>query len=69
MHSSALSEVLLSHEIPWQQEAITYFQNAFGAFVGDEYGFEILVQVELMRMLHAILLNQKDRLAENDGQH
>lgn len=66
MHSTALSEVLLSHDVPWQQEAIASFQNAFGAFVGDEYGFEILVQVELMRMLRTILLNQKDRLAEND---
>ena len=66
MHSSALSEVLLSHDVPWQREAIADFERAFAAFIGDEYGFEILVQVELMRMLHAILLNQKDRLAEND---
>ena len=62
---SPLSEVLLRPSVPWQHEAISHFKNAFAAFVSDRYGYEILVQVELMHMLLEILDNLQDRICEN----
>ena len=64
VHCAQLSEVLLSPGVPWQAEAIQYFQNAFEAFNSDRYGYEILVQVELMRLLLVLLENQQDRICE-----
>jgi len=61
---SQLSEVLLSPGVPWQAEAISHFQNAFEAFSSDRYGYEILVQVNLMRLLLVLLENQQDRICE-----
>ncbi len=62
---SALADVFLRKDVPWQTEALAHFEAAFSAFVGDLYGYEIIVQVELMRMLHSIVFNQSDRIAES----
>lgn len=62
---SPLSEVVLRPSVPWQKEAIQRFQNAFAAFVGDRFGYEIIVQVELMQMLLVILENLQDRICES----
>ncbi|MCE5188970.1 MAG: AraC family transcriptional regulator [Eubacteriales bacterium] len=62
---SALSEVLLQPAVPWQAEAISHFRNAFSAFISDRYGYEIVVQIELMQMLLAILENLQDRVCES----
>lgn len=59
-----LSEVVLRPSSPWQKEAILHFHNAFAAFVGDRYGYEIIVQVELMQMLLILLENLQDRVCE-----
>lgn len=59
-----LSEVLLLPSVPWQANAIRRFRNAFEAFNSDRFGFEILVQVELMQMLLVILENLQDRVCE-----
>ena len=59
-----LSEVLLLPSVPWQAEAILHFQHAFEAFNSDRYGYEILVQVALMRLLLVLLENQQDRICE-----
>ncbi len=58
------SEVLLSPNVPWQAEAITRFKSAFEAFNSDRFGCEIIVQVELMRLLLVLLENQQDRICE-----
>lgn len=62
---SPLSEVVLRPSVPWQKETIRRFQNAFAAFVGDRFGYEIIVQVELMQMLLLILENLQDRICES----
>ncbi len=61
-----LSEVLLKPDMPWQSEAIRHFQTAFSAFVSDQYGYELIVQVELMQMLLVMLTNLQDRVCETD---
>ncbi len=66
MHCSTLADVFLRQDIPWQKEAIKHFEKAFSAFTGDVYGFEIIVQIELMHMLHGIISNLSDRIAESD---
>ncbi|NLI54809.1 MAG: AraC family transcriptional regulator [Clostridiales bacterium] len=63
---ATLGEVLLRPDVPWQKDAIEHFRAAFAAFVGDRYGYEILVQVELMRMLLLLLENLQDRVCETD---
>jgi AraC-like DNA-binding protein len=60
-----LAEVLLRPDVPWQQEAIRHFQSAFSAFVGDRFGYEIVVQIELMHMLLVLLENLQDRICES----
>jgi len=62
----SLTEILLDHTVPWQREAIACFQAAFAAFESDDFGFEMRVQIELMRMLHEIVVNLQDRILEND---
>ena len=59
-----LSEVLLLPSVPWQDEAIAHFRRAFEAFNSDQFGFEIIVQVELMYLLLVLLENQQDRICE-----
>ena len=63
---TTLSEVLLRPDVPWQQEAIRRFREAFAAFTSDRYGFEISVQVELMQFLLILLENLQDRVCETD---
>ena len=63
---STLSEVVLHGDVPWQAEAIGRFRAAFDAFVSDRYGYEILVQVELMQMLLLILENLQDRVCDTE---
>jgi len=63
---AALADVFLHHDVPWQKEALTHFEAAFSAFTGDLYGYEIIVQVELMEMLHSIVFNQSDRIDQSD---
>lgn len=63
---SALADVFLRQDVPWQKEALSHFEAAFSAFIGDAYGYEILVQTELMHMLHGILFNMSDRITESD---
>jgi len=63
---STLAEVLLSPDVAWQKEAILHFRTAFAAFNSDRYGYEIVVQVELMQMLLGILENLQDRVCETD---
>ena len=60
------SEVLLRPDIPWQKEAIQHFRSAFSAFNSDRYGHEVLVTIELMRMLLVMLENMQDRVCETD---
>ena len=62
---SPLSEVVLRPSVPWQKEAIRRFQNAFAAFIGDRFGYEIIMQAELMQMLLLILENLQDRICES----
>ena len=59
-----LSEVLLLPSVPWQEEAIAHFRRAFEAFNSDRFGYEIIVQVELMYLLLVLLENQQDRICE-----
>ena len=59
-----LSEVLLLPGVPWQAEAIAHFRRAFEAFISDRFGYEIIVQVELMYLLLVLLENQQDRICE-----
>jgi AraC-like DNA-binding protein len=59
-----LSEVLLLPSVPWQAEAIAHFRRAFEAFNSDQFGYEIIVQVELMYLLLVLLENQQDRICE-----
>ena len=66
LHCSTLSEVVLRQDVPWQKEAILRFAAAFEAFVSDRYGYEILVQVELMQMLLLLLENLQDRVCDTD---
>ncbi len=63
---SALPEVVLRPEIPWQKDAIHRFRSAFSAFVSDRFGYEIVVQVELMQMLLVLLEHLEDRVCETD---
>jgi len=63
---STLSEVLLREDVPWQKEAIRRFQEAFSAFTSDRYGYEIVVQVELMRFLLVLMENLQERVCESD---
>ena len=63
---ATLTEILLKSDVPWQKTAIQRFVEAFEAFVSDRYGYEILVQVELMQMLLTILENMQDRVCETD---
>lgn len=60
------SEILLRPDIAWQKEAIQHFRSAFSAFNSDRYGHEVLVTVELMRMLLVMLENMQDRVCETD---
>lgn len=62
----SLASVYLDHTVPWQSDAIRYFQSAFAAFTGDAYGFEMNVQIGLMRMLHEIVVNMQESISEND---
>jgi len=59
-----LSEVLLLPSVPWQEEAIAHFRRAFEAFNSDRFGYEIIVQVELMYLLLVLLENQQERICE-----
>lgn len=63
---ATLAEVVLRPDVPWQKEAILRFQEAFDAFNSDRYGFEIIVQVELMQMLLLILKNLQDRVCDTE---
>ncbi len=63
---ATLTEILLKSDVPWQKTAIQRFVEAFEAFVSDRYGYEILVQVELMQMLLTILENMQDRVCDTD---
>lgn len=63
---SALAEVILQPEVAWQAKAIFHFEKAFEAFISDQYGYEILVQVELMQLLLILLENLQDRICETD---
>lgn len=66
MHCPALADVFLRQDVPWQKDALDHFEKAFSAFIGDQYGYEIIVQVELMQMLHEIIFNLKDYITESD---
>jgi AraC-like DNA-binding protein len=66
---TALSDVFLSQATPWQKQALNHFETAFSAFVGSKYGYEIIVQAELMRMLHEIISNLSACIAESDLVH
>jgi AraC-like DNA-binding protein len=66
LRCSTLSEIVLRQEVPWQKEAIRHFEAAFEAFTSDRYGYEILVQVELMQMLLVMLENLQDRVCDTD---
>jgi AraC-like DNA-binding protein len=66
MRCATLSEVVLRPEVPWQKEAILRFQEAFYAFISDRYGYEVIVQVELMQMLLIILENLQDRVCDTE---
>jgi AraC family transcriptional regulator, melibiose operon regulatory protein len=66
MRCATLADVILRPEVPWQKEAIVRFEAAFRAFTSDRYGYEILVQIELMQMLLLILENLQDRVCETD---
>ncbi len=63
---STLTEVLLRPDVPWQREAIRHFQEAFAAFDSGRYGYEILVQIELMQMLLILLENLQDRVCDTN---
>ena len=63
---ATLSEVALKQDVTWQKEAIHHFRAAFSAFNSDHYGYEILVQVELMQMLLVLLENLQERICETD---
>ena len=63
---STLSEVVLNSDTPWQAEAIRRFRAAFAAFTSDRYGYEIIVQVELMQRLLLILENLQDRVCDTE---
>jgi len=63
---ATLAEVVLRPDVPWQKQAILRFQEAFDAFISDRYGFEIIVQVELMQMLLLILKNLQDRVCDTE---
>ncbi len=64
---STLSEVMLRPDVPWQNDAIRHFQEAFKAFTGDRYGYEILVQIELMHMLLTLLEHLQERVSVCDA--
>ena len=66
MRCATLADVVLRPDVPWQKEAIVRFEAAFRAFTSDRYGYEILVQVELMQMLLLILENLQDRVCDTD---
>ena len=66
MRCATLADVMLRPDVAWQKEAIARFEAAFRAFTSDRYGYEILVQVELMQMLLLILENLQDRVCDTD---
>ena len=66
LRCSTMSEVVFRNEVPWQKEAIRHFAAAFEAFTSDRYGYEILVQVELMQMIFLMLENLQDRVCDTD---
>lgn len=66
LRCSTLSEVVLLRDVPWQKEALRHFEAAFESFTSDRYGYEIIVQVELMQMLLVLLENLQDRICDSD---
>jgi AraC-like DNA-binding protein/mannose-6-phosphate isomerase-like protein (cupin superfamily) len=62
----SLADIFLDHTVFWQHDAIRHFQNAFAAFGSDVFGYEILVQTELMRTMHEIVFNLQEHITEND---
>ena len=63
---STMTDVLLRRDVPWQKAAVDWFIEAFESFISDRYGYEILVQVALMRMLLVLLENLQDRVCDTD---
>lgn len=60
---AALPAVHLSRSVPWQAEALSRFTEAFDAFVGGAYGWEMQVQSQLTELIRAIVVAEADVLA------